>query len=131
MPTYLKKLGSHVLPRSVDVLKDYLRVRWLSPRMRQLKWEPFEDGPIERVEPACVMLGHELYVFAGYQSLDRTIRAVDIEDRVLPAREHGAWLSDRERRWRIAGGRSRRFPGAVRIEQVRRSAIDYSFLAGK
>jgi hypothetical protein len=80
MDNFLKKLCDRVPPRSLDVLRDYCRVWWLNPRMMQLNWEPIEDGSIERVEPACVTLGHELYVFAGYQNLDRVVMAVDILD---------------------------------------------------
>ena len=65
-------------------LFDLFQEQWLiwssAPRFINLKWEPIEDIPIERVEAAGVIAHDKLYVIGGYYTLDKVISRVDVWD---------------------------------------------------
>lgn len=87
----LLKIRYFFLPRrSLDIIKDYFYVRSLHPQFMKLRWEPVEDGPIERVEPACAQVQDKLYVMGGYHSLDKVVSTIDVIDLST-----GKWIEHR------------------------------------
>lgn len=67
-------------PAAVNVILEEMKISMLGPKWMDLKWEPIEDAPVERVEAAGIQFANKLYVIGGYRTLDDVVSVIDVLD---------------------------------------------------